>query len=1445
MKKINLRLKIVLALIVLKSSYNAQTAAALSFDGVNDFVNCGNILPGSYTKEAWINISTLAGNNNIISSGGTSQHAFWVNTFNRLSAGHNGSFTACQDPTAVLNNTWYHMACTYDAATTTMRLYKNGVIVATNTNVPAYTGGNSARIGSYSPASHFSGRMDEVRVWNRALCQGEIQNNMNAEIATVAPGLIANYHFNQGVASGTNTGVTALTDFSGSSNTGTLTNFALSGTSSNWISPGGVSSGSTVVTFVNPTITITGATSICNGLSTVLTATGNATTFTWTSGPNTQTYNVSPTVTTTYSVVGRNNLGCITNIASRTLTVNARPTVLVNSGDICSGNSFTVVPSGANTYTISGGSFIVAPITTTSYSVTGTDLNGCISSSAAVSAVSVNITPTISVNSGAICTGSSFTIAPSGADTYTISGGSAIVAPTSNDTYSVTGTSAGGCIGSNTAISSVTVNLLPTVSVNSGAICSGDSFTIVPSGADTYTISGGSSIVAPTSDVTYSVTGTDLNGCLSSNTAVSSVTVNFLPTVSVNSGAICSGDSFTIVPSGADTYTITGGSSIVAPTSDASYSITGTNLNGCINSSPAVSSVTVNILPTISVNSGAICTGDSFTIVPSGADTYTISGGVSVVAPTSDASYSITGTSLEGCLSSNTAVSSVTVNVLPIISVNSGAICSGDSFTIAPSGADTYTISGGSSIVAPTADASYSITGTDLNGCLSANTAISSVTVNLLPVVSVNSGAICIGSSFTIVPNGANTYTISGGSSIVAPTSDATYSVTGTDLNGCLSSNIAVSSVTVNLLPTVSVNSGAICSGDSFTIIPSGADVYTITGGSSVVTPISDNTYSVTGTDLNGCLSSNIAVSSVTVNILPTISVNSGAICSGDSFTIVPSGADTYTISGGGLSIVTPTISTSYSVIGTDLNGCVNSNSAISSITVNMLPVITVPSATICAGATGTLIASGANTYTWSTGSNSASITDNPIVDATYTVNGTSINGCLAASAVIATITIGPAPSIVLNSATVCAGSSATLSASGVTSYTWNTGANTNSIVVTPTANTTYVVSGDLIGCSLGATNSATVTLNTLPNVSANSGEICIGTSFTIIPSGANTFTISGGSNVVTPTANAAYSVTGTDINGCVSSNTAISSVTVNALPIITVPSVTICIGTTGTLTANGASTYSWNTGSNATSISDNPTVNTTYSVNGTSIAGCVGASPVTATITVGSVPSLFVNSATVCAGTSATLNASGVTSYTWNTGANTNSIVVTPTANTTYSVSGNLTGCVASASNTSTVSVNSLPVVNVSSVTICVGETGTLSASGASSYTWNTGETSSTIIISPTVTTNYTVNGMGANGCVNVIAVSQSVSTCTGIQSLSNSSSLISVYPNPSAGVFNIDLPYVSTITVVDALGKTVYNQHLQDGKHIINLTNYTNGFYILKAESNGHYKTVRLVKN
>jgi hypothetical protein len=550
-----------------------------------------------------------------------------------------------------------------------------------------------------------------------------------------------------------------------------------------------------------PQLSVSPSNTVCANNSITIAATGTGVaTYSWSTGVSNNSIVVTPSATTIYTVAGTSSGGCI-NFAVKTISASPLPTITMNTGSICAGQQYIFIPAGASNYTISGNSFTVNPVSTTQYSVIGSSSVGCASSSAVAVTLTVQPLPTITVNSGTICNGQSFTVQPSGALSYSVTGNNFTVSPLANTSYSITGTSSAGCISSSAAVSSVTVYALPAITVNSGSICSGTSFTILPGGASTYSVTGNTMTVSPLSTTNYSVTGTSSTGCVSQSPAISSVVVYSLPAVSVNNGSVCSGQSFAIVPSGAVTYTITGNAFTVTPAVSATYSVTGTSSDGCISSNPAVSSVTVYTLPVISVNSGSICSGSIFTITPSGAAFYTISGGSYTVSPPLTTSYQVTGVSLQGCSSSNTAVAVVSVSATPVISVNSGSICAGQTFTIMATGADNFIYAGGSQTVNPFSNTSYTVVGQNNSGCLSSNTGTASVTVFNLPQVFASSSStnLCSGEAITLTGFGASTYTWSGGvvnNVAFSPTANDVYTVTGTDANGC--KNTFTVSVNVN-----------------------------------------------------------------------------------------------------------------------------------------------------------------------------------------------------------------------------------------------------------------------------------------------------------------------------------------------------------------------------------------------------------------------------------------------------------------------------------------------------------------------------------------------------------------------------------------------------------------------------------------------------------------------
>lgn len=685
-----------------------------------------------------------------------------------------------------------------------------------------------------------------------------------------------------------------------------------------------------------------------------------------------------------------------------------------SSGIACHGGTGTsgVVASGGSgsyTYSWSTGATTqsVSNLGPGTHSVTVTDTYGC---AALMSSVFTDppalTTATNAVNATCINMGSATVTASGGTTPYTYSwtsGSTSSITSLNAGTYTITVKDINDCTSSNTVIITQAPALTLTATASSASVCAGQPATLTANtgggtGPVTYTWIAGPTThsyeVNPSVTTTYTVNASDINGCTATGSI--SVLANQLPTLTVSGASICPGASFAIVPSGAASYTITGNTFSVSPGSTTSYSVTGTSAAGCAASNTAVAIVFVKTTPTLSVNNATICSGGSVAIIPSGATSYTISGNAFTVTPNTTTSYSVTGSNA-GCAASNTAIATISVNASPTLSVNNATICSGSSVTLTPSGAVSYTITGNTFTVTPGTSTSYSVTGTAANGCSSSNTAIATVSVNASPTLMVNSTAICSGSSITISPSGADTYTISGGNFTVTPTTSTSYSITGTGLNGCAASNTAVSTVSVNTSPTITVNNSTICSGSSVTIIPSGAATYSISGGNFTVTPVTTTLYTVTATGANGCAASNTAVTTVAVNATPTISVNSATICSGSSATITPAGAATYTISGGNF-IVSPTSNASYAVTGSSTAGCISSQ-VTSTISVNTLPVITAASSnpTVCVGQNATLTANGALTYSWSSSQTTPQIviSSSLALSTTYTVTGTDAHGCL------------------------------------------------------------------------------------------------------------------------------------------------------------------------------------------------------------------------------------------------------------------------------------------------------------------------------------------------------------------------------------------------------------------------------------------------------------------
>lgn len=460
------------------------------------------------------------------------------------------------------------------------------------------------------------------------------------------------------------------------------------------------------------------------------------------------------------------------------------------------------------------------------------------------------------------------------------------------------------------------------------------------------------------------------------------------------------------------------------------------------------------------------------------------------------------------------------------------------------------------------------------------------------------------------------------------------------------------------------------------------------------------------------------------------------------------------------------------------------------------------------------------------------------------------------------TVATAPPTASIASVPPTCVNTPITLNGSGTnspTSWTWtasggslsSTSVQNPSITFATTGTyTVTLVAGNSIGNS--APVSQVITVGTSPVVTANSTVSCGGSMVTLsATSSATSYSWSNGATgssiSVNPTSTTSYTVYASNGGSCAGS--AVSTVSVSPTPTITVNSATICAGATATLNATGATTYTWNTGANGSSITGNPTVTTPYTVGGSSSAGCV--SYVTAYIVIATSPVISTNSPTICTGGTAIINASGVSTYTWSNGSNANSISVTPTVTTTYMVSGSMAGCSSNAVKTVTVKVNPLPNVTfapiapicVSSAPITLGGSpinGTYTGTGVSGNTFNPATANV-----GTYPINYYYTDL--NGCSNFATQTATVSACTGIIELTNS--LISIYPNPAQDVFYVNfnntLTDNTTLELYDAIGKLVINKKANSGIETVSLEGLTKGIYSLRIVSENKQLTARIIKD
>jgi hypothetical protein len=296
----------------------------------------------------------------------------------------------------------------------------------------------------------------------------------------------------------------------------------------------------------------------------------------------------------------------------------------------------------------------------------------------------------------------------------------------------------------------------------------------------------------------------------------------------------------------------------------------------------------------------------------------------------------------------------------------------------------------------------------------------------------------------------------------------------------------------------------------------------------------------------------------------------------------------------------------------------------------------------------------------------------------------------------------------------------------------------------------------------------------------------------------------------------------------------------------------TICSGQSVVLTAGGADTYTWNTGAQGAITTEFPQVNSNFMVTGTNtLTGCTSNMAIFVNVKPSPAISLFALPPTICAGKTSNLQASGAVSYTWNISAQGSNVNVNPSVNTSYAVMGTGTnGCVGNAN--ISVSVNPLPNVNANPSTqqVCFGDALILTGTGGVNYQWISTNPAMVLIGSPVTTmlnssATFTMIGTDANGCSKEAIFSISADPCTGISERKGANG-ISVFPNPTNGVFNVVLNSgdVANISVTDVTGR-VLSTNIGNDNVRLDISAFAAGIYYVKVEANGSATTVKVVKD
>ncbi|MCX6273950.1 MAG: PKD domain-containing protein [Bacteroidetes bacterium] len=1015
--------------------------------------------------------------------------------------------------------------------------------------------------------------------------------------------------------------------------------------------------------------------------------------------------------------------------------------------------------------------------------------------------------------------GYSYAWAPSGGNAAAATGLTA-------GNYSVTVTDANGCTTTaTTTVTEPTLLIAATTSTpvlcNAGADGTaavianngtpGYSYVWSPSGGNTANASG---LAAGN----YSVTVTDANGCTTiANTTVTEPTLLIASASSVP--VLCTGgtdgSAAVIANDGTPGYTYSWTSGGTGTTENSlaagTYTVTVTDANGC--TTTANTTVTEPTLLVASASAtNVLCNagadGTATVIANDGTPGYSYSwtsGGTGATEiGLASGTYTVTVTDANGCTTTTTAI--VTEPTLLVASASSTpALCNagadGTASVVANDGTPGYTYSWSSGGTGTTENAlaagTYTVTVTDANGCTT--TATTTVTEPTLLVAAASSTPVLCnggsdGSAAVMTNDGTPGYsylwTSGGSSSTENGLAAGTYTVTVTDANGCTTT--ASTTVTEpTLLVAIASSSPVLCNGGndgSATVVANdGTPGYTYSwnsgGAATTENALSAGSYTVTVTDANGCITTATAVVTEPTQLVASAS-STNVLCNGgtDGSTAVVANDGTpgysYSWSSGGTGTSENSLPAgTYSVIVTDANGCTVS----ATTTVNEPPLLTASTSStpvLCnAGADGssTVVAADGTpgyTYSWSSGGTGA--TENGLTAGIYVVTVTDANGCTSVATSLVTeptlLTAATSSTDVLCNGGYD-GTASVIAIDGTPgySYSWSSGGTGANEAGLAAGNYSVTVT-DANGCTT-VVNSTVAEPSAISIIPASVSCLCFGSSdgsasanvtggvgtyiFSWAPGGASTATIN---NLTAGN----YTLTVTDINGCVATSSAI----VSEPPLLTVAmssSPALCNGeASGSAVANanggtGTYTYSWfPSGGNGSTESNLYAGN--YSVTIIDANGCVTDDSIVVTEPVAI--SLLTNTTPAICGSSngtASVAVNGGSSpyqYAWSPSGGTNSSATNISAGAYTVIVTDANGCtsnaIANVMNTGGPGVNALVTGDVSCNGGSDGSANVNVTSGTPPYTYAWSPAGGNAATATGLSAgNYAVTVTDANGCI------------------------------------------------------------------------------------------------